>query len=52
MKDFFKIKKQNKNKNMQPLILGARAFVHAAKKNVAFTIYAIPMDTSRFLFNI
>jgi hypothetical protein len=35
-------KSKNKNKKyIQPLILGARAFARAAKKNVAFAIYAI-----------
>ena len=43
--DFFKIKKE-KEKYIQPLILGARAFAPATKKNVAFAIYATPMDTS------
>jgi hypothetical protein len=45
MEDFFKIKTQ-KNKNIQPLILGARAFAHVAMKNVAFVIYITPMGTS------
>jgi hypothetical protein len=45
----WKISSKSKNKTIkyiQPLILGARAFAHAAKKNVAFAIYATPMDTS------
>jgi hypothetical protein len=38
--------KTKKKKYIQPLIHGARTFVRATKKNVAFTIYAIPMGTS------
>jgi hypothetical protein len=38
--------KTKKKKYIQPLILGARAFICATKKNVAFAIYAIPMGTS------
>jgi hypothetical protein len=45
MEDFSKIKKE-KEKYIQLLILGARAFACAAKKNVAFAIYATPMGTS------
>jgi hypothetical protein len=41
---------QNQNikrkRNIRPLILGARAFVRAIKKNVAFAIYVASMDTS------
>jgi hypothetical protein len=43
--DFFKIRKI-KTKNIQSLILGARAFTCAAKKNGAFAIYVVPMGTS------
>jgi hypothetical protein len=38
--------KNKKKKYIQPLIPGARAFIHAAKKNVEFAIYATPMGTS------
>ena len=44
--DIFKIKFLKKIKNLQFLILGARAFVHTTKKNVAFVVYATPLDTS------
>jgi hypothetical protein len=41
------LKSKNKiNKYIQPLILRARAFLRAAKKNVAFAIYTTPMGTS------
>ena len=33
-------------KYIQPLIFGDKAFVRAAKKNIAFAIYTTPMDTS------
>jgi hypothetical protein len=40
-------KSKNKNKKIiQPLVLGARVFVRATKKNIVFVIYAIPMDSS------
>jgi hypothetical protein len=42
----FSKSKNKKTKYIQPLILGARAFVRAAKKNVAFAIYATSMATS------
>jgi hypothetical protein len=38
--------KNKKKKYIQPLILGAKAFTRATKKNIAFVIYATPMDTS------
>ena len=38
--------KYTKKKNIQPLIFKDRAFGHASKKNVAFAIDAIHMDTS------
>jgi hypothetical protein len=38
--------KKKKKKYIQPLLLGAKTFVRAAKKNVAFAIYATPMGTS------
>jgi hypothetical protein len=38
--------KNKKKKYIQPLVLGAKAFVRAAEKNVAFVIYASPMGTS------
>jgi hypothetical protein len=38
--------KNKKKKYIQLLILGTRAFIRAAKKNIAFTIYATPMGTS------
>jgi hypothetical protein len=37
---------KHKKIKIQPLILGARIFTRAAKKNGAFVIYAIPMDIS------
>ena len=37
---------QNFKKNIQLFILKTRAFVRAAKKNIAFAIYATPMGTS------
>jgi hypothetical protein len=40
-------KSKNKNKKyIQPLILGAKTFARAVKKNIAFAIYATPMGTS------
>jgi hypothetical protein len=38
--------KNKKKKYIQPLILGARTFVLTVKKNIAFAIYATPIDTS------
>jgi hypothetical protein len=38
--------KNKRKKYIQHLILGARAFARAAKKNVAFAIYTTPMGTS------
>jgi hypothetical protein len=35
-----------RKKNIQPLIFGAKVFARATKKNVAFTIYATPMGSS------
>jgi hypothetical protein len=38
--------KKEKKKYIQPHILGFRAFARAAKKNIAFAIYATLMSTS------
>jgi hypothetical protein len=43
-KEFLQNQKR-KRKNIQSLILGARIFACATKKNVAFAIYATPMGT-------
>jgi hypothetical protein len=45
-KEVFKINNKKIIKNIQPFILGARAFTHAARKNVTFAIYATLMGTS------
>ena len=43
---FLQNKKTKTKKFIQSLILGARAFARATKKNVPFIIYATPMGTS------
>jgi hypothetical protein len=43
---FLQNQKRKRKRNIQPLILGAKAFVHAAKKNVTFVIYTTPIGTS------
>jgi hypothetical protein len=39
-------KSRNKLKNIQPLILGARACARVIKKNITFVIYIAPMGSS------
>jgi hypothetical protein len=43
---FLQYQDTKRKKNIQHLILRARAFARAAKKNISFAIYATPMDTS------
>jgi hypothetical protein len=43
---FFQNKKIKWKKYIQPLVFGTRVSVRVAKENVAFAIYATPMDTS------
>jgi hypothetical protein len=43
---FLQNQETKRRKKIQPLILGARAFACAAKKNVAFAIYTTSMGSS------